>query len=672
MQLSAHDICKSYGSTVALDHVPLVLRPGEVHALVGENGAGKSTLLKIAAGAEQPDSGALALDGVPYRPHSLHAAQRSGVALVFQEVTINTSLTVAENIFIDRLRDFTNAVGLVDRGRLERRAQEILDSLDAGISVRENLAALDLGKWKCIEIARALSYEPRVLLLDEATAFLNLQEVRAVLAAMDRLRRNGLTIGFVSHHLDEVLEVADRMSILKDGRYVGTFATGEVTIETIQSRMVGRELSASLYPQRQAAAVAPVPLLRLDGVAAEPDCGPVSLTLNRGEVLGVGGLKGAGGESLLALVAGDRAVTQGAMRLDGAPYRPRAPVDAWQAAVAYLPGDRTAEGLLLDFSVLDNLVLSAQPHRGPFFDRPAATSLAQRLMQQLRIKAATPWVRCGDLSGGNLQKVVLLVSALGMTFVIVAGSIDLSVGSIVGLAALTAAVTSDSLGVAALVPSCAVGLAAGLLNGIVIAKGKVPSFIVTMGAMVVYRGVILFWTRGAPISINDEAFLDVYSGRSWGVPHPAMIALVLVALAHVALNYTVFGRELRAVGAGERVAVLTGIRVPRVKITMFALLGLMCGMAGLLQGARTMAATAQLGEGLELDVIAAVVVGGTPLTGGIGTIGGTILGALIITILPNGMNMIGVDPYVQNIVKGLVLVGAVFVTIDRAKIGIIK
>jgi ribose transport system permease protein len=288
----------------------------------------------------------------------------------------------------------------------------------------------------------------------------------------------------------------------------------------------------------------------------------------------------------------------------------------------------------------------------------------------------------GSLSGRFLQfqnamiilqqAVVLLVSALGMTFVIVAGSIDLSVGSIVGLAALTAAVTSDSLGVAAVIPCCAIGLAAGLLNGVVIAKGKVPSFIVTMGAMVVYRGVILFWTRGAPISIENEPFLDVYSGRTWGIPHPALIALGLVVIAHVLLNYTVFGRELRAVGAGERVAVLTGIRVPRVKIAMFALLGLMCGMAGLLQGARTMAATSQLGEGLELDVIAAVVVGGTPLTGGIGTIGGTILGALIITILSNGMNMIGVDPYIQNIVKGLVLVGAVFVTIDRAKIGIIK
>lgn len=270
------------------------------------------------------------------------------------------------------------------------------------------------------------------------------------------------------------------------------------------------------------------------------------------------------------------------------------------------------------------------------------------------------------------QAVVLLVAGLGLTFVIIAGSIDLSVGAIVALAALAAAYTSGSLGVFALVPACLVGVSCGLLNGLVVAKGKVPSFIVTLGAMVVYRGIVLFFTRGAPISIEDETFLDVYSGRSFNVPHSALIALALIAFAAVILNMTVFGREVRAIGGGERIAFLTGIKVERVKIAIFALLGLLCGMAGLLQGARAMAATAQLGEGLELDAIAAVVVGGTPLTGGVGSIGGTILGALIITILSNGMNIIGLDPYFQNIVKGLVLVLSVFVTIDRKKIGIIK
>jgi ribose transport system permease protein len=270
------------------------------------------------------------------------------------------------------------------------------------------------------------------------------------------------------------------------------------------------------------------------------------------------------------------------------------------------------------------------------------------------------------------QAVVLLVAALGMTFVVIAGSIDLSVGAIVAIAALVAAKTSGSIGVLAILPACAIGVVCGLINGLIVAKGKVPSFIVTLGAMVVYRGVVLYFTRGAPVSIENEAFLDAYSGRTAGIPNSVLIALVLIGIAAFMLNLTVFGREVRAIGGGERIAHLSGIRVDRAKILIFLLSGLLCGMAGLLQGARAMAATAQLGEGLELDAIAAVVVGGTPLTGGVGSIQGTILGALIITILSNGMNIIGLDPYFQNIVKGLVLVLSVFITIDREKIGIIK
>jgi ribose transport system permease protein len=270
------------------------------------------------------------------------------------------------------------------------------------------------------------------------------------------------------------------------------------------------------------------------------------------------------------------------------------------------------------------------------------------------------------------QGTVLLVAGLGMTFVIMAGSIDLSVGSIVALSALTAAIAADNFGAAAIIPATAVGVLAGLINGIIVAKGKVPSFIATMGAMVIYRGIVLLFTKGAPISIEGEGFLAAFADRTFGIPHSVVIGLALAALAYVILNRTVFGREVRAVGGGERVAALTGIRVARVKIWMFGFLGGLCGIAGLLQAARAMAATAQLGEGLELDVIAAVVVGGTPLTGGVGSIFGTMLGVLIITLLSNGMNMIGVDPYLQNIVKGIVLIAAVFLTIDRKKIGIIK
>ncbi len=270
------------------------------------------------------------------------------------------------------------------------------------------------------------------------------------------------------------------------------------------------------------------------------------------------------------------------------------------------------------------------------------------------------------------QASVLLVAALGVTFVIMSGSIDLSVGSTVALAALAAALTVDVLGVWALFPAMLVGALAGSVSGFIFAWGKVPSFFVTLGAMVVYRGLVLLFTRGAPVSVFDAGFLDVFGGRTLGVPNAAIISLSAALVCHVILTRTVFGKEVKAIGGGERVAYLTGIRVRRVKFIMFAFAGLLCGLAGLLQSARTMAATAQLGEGLELDVIAAVVVGGTPLTGGVGGIGGTLLGVLIITILSNGMNMIGVDPYIQYLTKGVVLVLAVFITIDRSKIGVIK
>lgn len=270
------------------------------------------------------------------------------------------------------------------------------------------------------------------------------------------------------------------------------------------------------------------------------------------------------------------------------------------------------------------------------------------------------------------QTVVLLVAALGMTFVIVAGSIDLSVGSIVAIAALVSASLSGVIGIWAIFPAALIGMLAGFVNGIIFARGKVPSFMVTLGTLVAYRGIVLYFMRGAPVSITNLDFIRTYSGRTFNIPNAAIITLVVVIVAYILFNFTVFGREVRAIGGGERVAILTGIRVDRVKIFIFTISGLLCGLAGLLQSARVYAATAQLGTGLELDVIAAVVVGGTPLTGGVGGIFSTVLGAFIITILSNGMNMVGVDPFIQNIAKGIVLIVAVFITIDRSKIDIIK
>jgi len=270
------------------------------------------------------------------------------------------------------------------------------------------------------------------------------------------------------------------------------------------------------------------------------------------------------------------------------------------------------------------------------------------------------------------QTVVLLAAALGMTFVIVGGSIDLSVGSILAIVALTTAFASETFGVFAFIPGLIVGMLAGLLNGLIFVKGKVPSFIATMGTMTTLRGIVLLFTKGAPVEIESEKFLDVFSGKIFGIPNSAFIILIASIIAFIIYSKTVFGREVQAVGVGEKVARLSGLKIDTIKIKMFVILGLLCGVAGILQAARVMAATAQLGIGFELDVIASVVLGGTPLTGGYGSIQGTILGAFIISILSNGMNMLGVDPYMQQIIKGLVMIFAVFITIDRKKILLIK
>lgn len=269
------------------------------------------------------------------------------------------------------------------------------------------------------------------------------------------------------------------------------------------------------------------------------------------------------------------------------------------------------------------------------------------------------------------QAVTVGTCAIGLTFVILGGSIDLSIGSVVALSAISTAVAVPTLGLFAIVPAILTGLLCGAVNGTVFSLGKVPSFIATMGGMVVFRGIVLVITKGRPIQIEDDFFLDTYASRSFNIPHSAIICLVFVILMAILLNRTAFGRWVRAIGGGQRVAMLTGIKVTRVKLYMYMLAGAMYGVAGALQAARVRAATATMGEGLEMDVIAAVVVGGTPLTGGIGSIWGSILGTFLITILSNGMNMLGLSPYVQSIAKGVVLVAAVFLTIDRKKIGII-
>ncbi|MFV0475564.1 MAG: sugar ABC transporter ATP-binding protein [Pikeienuella sp.] len=404
--LSARKISKSYGPTRVLSGVSADFRPGEVVALTGENGAGKSTLLKVMAAVEPRSAGEATLDGAPYAPENQRAAERAGVALVFQELNVNRSLTIGENVMLGRLRDYRR-FGLLDRRRINEDAQAILDRIGADFRAGDDIASLDLGRIKTIEVARALATDPRYIFFDESTAFLNHEEAKRLMRVIRELRAQGLGVAFVSHHMHEVFEISDRLIVLKDGALVGAYETAGMTEAALAELMVGRELVGGLFPPRAAGAMGEI-RLRMRGVVTASGVGPVDLDLRQGEIIGIGGLKGSGGEAILSALAGAEPPGAGEISLGGRPYRPRHPAEAWAARVAMLPGDRTGEAVIADFSVLDNLVLAERP-RGAmgFADRGRMAELAAAQIKTLGVRTTGPHAAVGSLSGGNMQKVAL-------------------------------------------------------------------------------------------------------------------------------------------------------------------------------------------------------------------------------------------------------------------------
>jgi ribose transport system ATP-binding protein len=408
MTLVATGLSKRFGPTLAASNVSITLRTGKVHAIVGENGAGKSTTLRMLGGVMRPDSGEMTLNGAAYAPDSALDATHKGVALVHQEITINRSLSIAENIFIGDLRLHAWPLGVLKRKQIAGLAQAALDRLGVNISVNANIERLNLGELKCIEIARAMSSNPQTLLLDESTAYLDHREVDAVLLVMHELKSQGMTIGFVSHHLSEVLAAADDLTILKDGQFVGSYTVDSIEANEIHRLMVGRDVLQGIYPPRPPrSASAVVPALRAQKVAVGRELNDISLEVRRGEILGLAGLKGAGAEALFAGIVGDQPLRQGNLQLEGQDYNPSNPRAAWQHGIAHLPGDRGNEGLIVSFSVLDNLVMARPPTVGPFFSMARARAMSDDLIRLIGIRTASAAAPCRSLSGGNMQKVVL-------------------------------------------------------------------------------------------------------------------------------------------------------------------------------------------------------------------------------------------------------------------------
>ena len=401
--LAMDRVSKRFGATQALDDVSLALYPGEIHALLGENGAGKSTLIKIMTGIQQQDSGEIRIDGQPVRVASSQDAQRLGVAAIYQEPMIFPDLSVAENIFIGH-RDRGK---LVDRRRMERDADAALARLGVHFDVDVPARGLTLAQQQTVEIAKAISLNVRVLIMDEPTASLSAHEVRQLFDIVTNLRREGVAVLFISHRMEEVFAIADRITILRDGAHIMTTPRAELTPAVAISGMVGRDVVELFHRERQE--LGPVVLtvsdLRRDGAFEG-----VSFELRAGEVLGFAGLVGARRTDVGLALFGVAPADGGAIVLGGEPVTIASPREAMRRGIAYSTEDRRQLGLVMPLSIAANISLPSLPRYlsgGGLVRRREERAAAERFRDRLSIRAPSVETPASSLSGGNQQKVVI-------------------------------------------------------------------------------------------------------------------------------------------------------------------------------------------------------------------------------------------------------------------------
>ncbi len=399
-------LSRAYGGVKALDDASFEARAGEVHALVGENGAGKSTLIKVLGGRTRPDTGVVRIEGRPVTLAGPDQAHGLGAWTVFQELTLLPALTVAENLLLSRQP--RSRLGLIDRRATERRADEVLASL--GIHHIDPLAAVEdisLSERQLVEIVRAISHDPAILFLDEPTSSLVEREVVWLFDQVRRLRDRGACVVFTSHRWNEIVSIADRITVYRNGREVGTFASGELGEDQAVTLMTGRRVE-TLYPPVPPLAADASPILAIRNLSASR-VRDVSLTLRKSEILGVGGLAGHGHRELFFALFGAGRATAGAIEIAGQRVAIRSPRDAMRHRIAFVPEDRKTEGLLLQMSVRDNATLAILRRLSHFglLRRALERRLSGEVTAGLKVRSAGPNALVGSLSGGNQQKVLL-------------------------------------------------------------------------------------------------------------------------------------------------------------------------------------------------------------------------------------------------------------------------
>ncbi|MCV2490058.1 sugar ABC transporter ATP-binding protein [Geodermatophilus sp. YIM 151500] len=402
--LALEDVDKSFGAVAALRGARLELRAGEAHALVGENGAGKSTLVKILAGVHAPDGGRLLLDGAPVHLDSPAAARAAGIAVIYQEPTLFPDLSVAENIYMGRQP--LSGGRRIDRRALAARCRELFDRLGVHMDPDRPARGLSIADQQMVEIAKALSFDARVLVMDEPTAALSGVEVERLFAVARALRAAGAAVLFISHRFEEVFGLCDRITVMRDGRWVSTAPTAELTVDQVVRAMVGREV-ASLFPKQDVEAGDVV--LEVRGLTRRGVFSDISFDVRAGEIVALAGLVGAGRSEVVRAVFGVDGYDAGSVRVGGRPLKKGSPAAAMAAGIALVPEDRRQQGLVMELSVERNATLTRRWKlaRAGLLSTRAERATAADWARKLQVKAGKLADPVSTLSGGNQQKVVL-------------------------------------------------------------------------------------------------------------------------------------------------------------------------------------------------------------------------------------------------------------------------
>ena len=807
---------KSFHGVKALRGVDLVLQPGRIHALIGENGAGKSTLINVATGVLQPDRGQIIVAGQPARIANPREAARLGIHVVHQEAELFSQLSLAENMLLAEGLVPRHAMPvLIDWPATYDRARQALTSMKASGNVRPTAGTLSIGQRVQANIAAAVSGQARVLLLDEPTACLTQGETRHLMEQLLRLKAAGVAIVYVSHRLEEVLEISDTITTLRDGLRVASEPAAGLTVGRLVARMVGRDLEAF----ERGAWVAPGEALFSLSHLGSPkgEFRDIFLQVRRGEILGLYGLVGAGRSELARAVFGLDPHT-GTIELHGRPLRIRQPAAAVKAGLAYLPEDRLNEAIFATHSCQSNLTAAALRLMGRFglISGSRERSAATRVIREFQVKLDTPEQPINTLSGGNQQKLVLgrwletqpevlildeptrgvdvgakaqihriigglaakgkaillisselpeimqmsdrvlvlaegrlagefdpqkvgadtlvatalpknvrrtglpgkgrsdrnpmlaaflrfrelgilaalaficglmaatrpnefatvknlldvltdasivAVGAVGMTLVIITGGIDISVGRMLGLVGAAASMLAMRGLPAPLCLAAAVGMGAllGSVNSALSTLGRIHPIVVTLAGMSVYQGLMQKLTGGYEVHPLPAGYRALADGSLWHVPKMLLWALLVLAGCWILLQHTLLGRRMLAIGNSEKAARLIGLSPWRLRLTAFAIMGGLIGLGAIMWGAYYGKIQQNTGEGFELKVIAAAVVGGCSITGGRGTALGTFLGAVLIALIYNCLVILKINAYWQGLFVGGLIFLAVLV-----------